>query len=110
MNIIIDIIEEIARIWGYEKISETFPRISNPASVDEEIRATISKEKELKALLVNSGFCEAKTYSMTGEKVLSANLAALEKHTLSLSGKPAGIYLIQGISGKTTGTARIIKR
>jgi phenylalanyl-tRNA synthetase beta chain len=66
----IDVIEEIARIWGYEKIAETFPRISNPASVDEKIRAAVSKEKELRALLVNSGFCEAKTYSMTGEKLL----------------------------------------
>jgi hypothetical protein len=47
---------------------------------------------------------------MTGDKVLSATLAGARKHDLSLSGKPAGIYLIQVISGKSSATTRIIKR
>ena len=49
-------------------------------------------------------------YSMTGINVLSADLPSGRKHYLSLSGKPAGIYLIQVVSGKNTGTTRIIRR
>jgi M6 family metalloprotease-like protein len=49
-------------------------------------------------------------YSMTGDRVLSADLTQGGKHDLSLSGKPAGIYLIRVISGKSSGTSRVIKR
>jgi hypothetical protein len=49
-------------------------------------------------------------YSMTGNKVLTADLPAASKHYLTLAGKSSGVYLIQVVSGKNTGTTRIIRR
>ncbi len=49
-------------------------------------------------------------YSMTGEKVASTDLHGTSRQDISLSGKPAGIYLIKAVSGKKSGTARIVKR
>ena len=49
-------------------------------------------------------------YNMTGEKVISTAYAGGRKHQLSLSGKPGGIYLLQVVSAKFSGTARIIKQ
>jgi hypothetical protein len=49
-------------------------------------------------------------YNMTGEKVSSAVLSGLKKHSLSISGKPAGIYLVQVVSAKKSGITRVIKR
>ena len=49
-------------------------------------------------------------YSMTGEKVASTDLHGTSRQDISLSGKPAGIYLIKAASGKKSGTARIVKR
>lgn len=49
-------------------------------------------------------------YNITGEKILSTVLSGGRKHDLSLSGQPAGIYLVQVVSGKNPGTTRIIKR
>ena len=49
-------------------------------------------------------------YSMTGEIVLSAEVSGGLKHELSLSGTPAGMYLIKVVSDKTAGISRIIRQ
>ena len=48
-------------------------------------------------------------YGMKGEKVLSYELAGERNHQFSLSGNPAGIYLIRIISERNSGMVRIIK-
>ncbi|MEI6435357.1 MAG: T9SS type A sorting domain-containing protein, partial [Bacteroidota bacterium] len=47
-------------------------------------------------------------YDMNGGKILSEEMAVERKHQFSLSGKPAGIYLIRVISESNSGTTRII--
>ncbi|MDP1622685.1 MAG: C25 family cysteine peptidase [Bacteroidales bacterium] len=49
-------------------------------------------------------------YGMKGEKIISAELIHERKHEFSLSGMPAGLYLIRVISGGLTGTVRIVKQ
>jgi hypothetical protein len=49
-------------------------------------------------------------FSMRGDKVFTGGINGQGKHDLSLSGNPAGIYLIRVVSGKRTETARIIKQ
>ncbi|MCX6303623.1 MAG: T9SS type A sorting domain-containing protein [Bacteroidetes bacterium] len=51
-----------------------------------------------------------KIYSMTGEKIMTTDFTGEGKHELSLSGRPAGIYLIHVVSGQNAGTTRIIKK
>ncbi|MCX6267400.1 MAG: T9SS type A sorting domain-containing protein [Bacteroidetes bacterium] len=46
---------------------------------------------------------------MHGERVLSAELRGQRKYELSLTGKPVGIYFIRVVSGKFTGTLKIVK-
>ena len=56
----IDVIEEIARIYGYEKIPTTLPglKIKSIKGITED------QIKRLKTILVDAGFNEAVTYSM----------------------------------------------
>ncbi len=49
-------------------------------------------------------------YDMKGTKLLSRELSGEQKREFSLSGKPAGIYLIRIIGSLTSGTTRIIKQ
>jgi hypothetical protein len=49
-------------------------------------------------------------YDMNGQKLLSKELTDSNHHDFSLSGHPAGIYLIRVISGTNSGTARIVKQ
>jgi PKD repeat protein len=48
-------------------------------------------------------------YNMKGDVITSPETADAVKHEFSLSGMPAGIYLIRVISEKNSGTARIIR-
>ncbi|MCX6303622.1 MAG: T9SS type A sorting domain-containing protein [Bacteroidetes bacterium] len=48
-------------------------------------------------------------YNMNGYVLLSADLTGGGQHELSLSGKPAGMYVLKVVSEKHTGTKRIIK-
>ncbi|MDP1620867.1 MAG: T9SS type A sorting domain-containing protein [Bacteroidales bacterium] len=47
-------------------------------------------------------------FSMAGYKLLVAELNGGGSHVLSLSGKPAGIYLIKVVSDKKSGAANIV--
>lgn len=49
-------------------------------------------------------------YGMKGEKLLSYELTGAQKHEFSLSGNPAGIFLIRVINERNSGISRIIKR
>ena len=65
--------------------------------------------------LVLSGYDPAEKisveiYNMKGEKIISTGISNEMKHEFSLSGRPAGIYLIRILSKNTPGTARIIKQ
>jgi hypothetical protein len=48
-------------------------------------------------------------YGMKGDRALSTELNGERKHQISLSGRPAGIYLLKVISEKNSGTTRIVK-
>lgn len=63
----IDLIEELARLWGYSKIGETFTFIRTESADDDRVLSALKKERLLKQKLSSLGFSEAKTYSMTGE-------------------------------------------
>jgi hypothetical protein len=41
--------------------------------------------------------------------VISENSAGGLKHKLSLAGQPAGVYILKVISGRNSGTFRLIK-
>ncbi|MCX6305184.1 MAG: M6 family metalloprotease domain-containing protein [Bacteroidetes bacterium] len=52
----------------------------------------------------------AEVSSITGRKVFSKNLSGGRIYKFSLGDEPAGIYLFRVVSGKNTGTFKIIRR
>lgn len=64
----IDIVEEIARMFGYDNIPVTNPvaEITTP-SLNEHIK----EEKSIKSILRSVGFSEVYTYSFVGEELIS---------------------------------------
>jgi len=65
----IDLIEEIVRIFGYDKIGETFAFIKQDMDNTDKLISSMKKERMLKQMLACKGFFEVKTYSMSGEKL-----------------------------------------
>ncbi len=63
----IDLVEEIARIYGYENIPETLPA-QVPLRVGESPRLKL--ERQLRQLLSGSGLSETVTFSLIGEEGL----------------------------------------
>ncbi len=63
-----NLVEEVARIYGYENIPSTVPVL--PLSVSERNRAK-QLERSLKNECVSSGFDEVMTYSFYGEEIVS---------------------------------------
>ncbi|MCX6267404.1 MAG: T9SS type A sorting domain-containing protein [Bacteroidetes bacterium] len=59
---------------------------------------------------VNAAQVKVDIYSIRGEKILSAELNGERKREFSLSDKPSGLYFIRVITGKQTGTGKIIKQ
>ena len=59
---------------------------------------------------VSSEKTSVSIYNMNGEKIVSLTLTDEMKHEFSLSGRPAGIYLISVNGVKYSGTTRIIKQ
>ncbi len=53
---------------------------------------------------------EVAIFGVRGEKVLNEKFPAEHKYSLSLSGRPVGIYFIRVISGNRAETAKIIKQ
>lgn len=65
----IDVIEELARLYGFDKIGETFTFIRTESADDDKVTTALKKERLLKKRLVSLGFSEAKTYSMAGAEL-----------------------------------------
>jgi phenylalanyl-tRNA synthetase beta chain len=63
----IDLIEEIARIYGFENIPETLPA-RPPISLGENPR--LSLEKKIRQFLSGAGLCETVTFSLIAEEGL----------------------------------------
>jgi phenylalanyl-tRNA synthetase beta chain len=61
----VDLIEEVARIHGYENIPETIPAIAARADAPADRRGAL--ESDLRALLLGRGFCEAIHYSFISD-------------------------------------------
>lgn len=80
----IDLIEEIARIWGYEKIKDTLPAINNISISDGSSQDTLKKEKKVKEILISSGFSEVQTFSMVDAKLLSKS-GISENNTIKIT-------------------------
>ena len=62
-----DLIEEIGRMYGYEKIEPMFPITSLLASIENPV---VRLEEHLQNALVETGFTETYSYSFIGEKDL----------------------------------------
>ena len=56
-----------------------------------------------------TGKLNVEIFSMHGDRVFSAELNGNKTQELSLSDRPAGIYIVRVISGSQTEIARIIK-
>ncbi|MFC2014187.1 phenylalanine--tRNA ligase subunit beta, partial [Chloroflexota bacterium] len=73
----VDLIEEVARIIGYDKIPTTM--LSQPIPI-QDLDPILHLKREVRHILVGSGFQEIITYSLTGWKMLSKLLP--ESHPL----------------------------
>lgn len=63
----IDLVEEIARIYGYENIPETLP-VREPLTVGESPRLVL--ERKIRNFLSGAGLCETVTFSLVSEEGL----------------------------------------
>ncbi|RJQ36881.1 phenylalanine--tRNA ligase subunit beta [Candidatus Parcubacteria bacterium] len=68
-----DLIEEIVRLWGYDKIKAVAPRIPlAPSPLAEEEAESRQWRERVRDLFVAAGFTENYQYHFTGEKLLAA--------------------------------------
>ncbi len=67
ITIDVDIIEEIARIYGYHKIATHLPQGEPPIVTPDK---TLTREDDIKTRLRDWGFTELYTYSMISEKLM----------------------------------------
>ena len=63
----VDLVEEIARIYGYENIPETLPSQA-PLAVSESPRLVL--ERAMRQMLSGAGFCESVTFSLVSAEGL----------------------------------------
>jgi phenylalanyl-tRNA synthetase beta chain len=61
----IDLIEELARIYGYDKIPETLPKMSMGYSLPDPL---VQLENTLRSTMTSQGFFETVTFSLVSEK------------------------------------------
>ena len=73
----IDLIEEVARINGYDKISPTLPIASQGATISNETKAI----KKINELFLGCGFNEIMTTSLTGDNVVKEFMTSLNDET-----------------------------
>lgn len=73
----IDLIEEITRVYGYDRVPYTLPSASALAGRDDPVAR---KEEHLRDLLARMGLVEVITYSLIGEDILKTLGLRLEDH------------------------------
>lgn len=61
----IDLIEEISRIYGYDKIDPTLPKNTQSPEISEESKIL----KKIHNMFLGAGFCEAVTSSLVGDPI-----------------------------------------
>ena len=61
----IDLIEEISRIYGYDKIDPTLPKNTQSPEISEESKLL----KKINNVFLGAGFCEAVTSSLVGDPI-----------------------------------------
>ena len=65
----IDLIEEIARHYGFDRIPSTFPALTSaPPPID----PRITRARQLRSILTGAGFSEAVTFGFIGERQAAA--------------------------------------
>ncbi|MDP1722687.1 MAG: phenylalanine--tRNA ligase subunit beta [Candidatus Gottesmanbacteria bacterium] len=67
VTIDVDIIEELARIYGYHNITSTLPDTAPPVVIPDQ---SLSWEEEIKVRLRDWGYTETYTYSMISEELM----------------------------------------
>ena len=77
----IDLVEELARVHGYDKIPETLPGMNIP---EEKGKVSFYHETEVRSLLSNNGFFEVITYSFISPEMIRS-LHIPEGHPLGRS-------------------------
>ncbi|MCX5666206.1 MAG: phenylalanine--tRNA ligase subunit beta, partial [Candidatus Omnitrophica bacterium] len=63
----VDIIEEVARIYGYENIPETIPPVMEAGS---RLSSDATMDRDIRGILMNLGLSEIITYSLLSRKTL----------------------------------------
>lgn len=80
----IDIVEELARLYGYDKIHSKLPVFKMQSSYEEEMSREVALQKEIKNILYSLGLNEIVTYTLTSRFSIEAlgipfdNLARLQ--------------------------------
>jgi phenylalanyl-tRNA synthetase beta chain len=74
-----DLIEEVARIWGYNKFPKTLPLAKTPR---EKIPYLYNRsfELKLKKLLISSGYSEVMSYSLVSSKLIKSSNLKITNH------------------------------
>ncbi len=78
----IDLIEEIIRIYGYDKIPTSFPYIKPTAQSPQPKNRIV--ESLIREVLVSQGLNEVINYSLLGREILSKTLFGNEKSLISI--------------------------
>jgi len=76
-----DLIEEVGRIYGYEKIPKVFPRA---ALVPSAKNSELFWERKIKNILKETGFSEVYNYSFIGQKDISLYQFARSKEVIEI--------------------------
>lgn len=72
----IDLIEEVSRINGYDKISPTLPNINEGANISDETKTI----KKINNLFLGLGFDEVITTSLTGDSFVKEYMTSLDNN------------------------------
>jgi phenylalanyl-tRNA synthetase beta chain len=68
-----DLIEEVARLYGFDRLPATFPALSAPAA---SIDPRVERARHLRTILTGSGFSEAVTFGFISARAASAFAAS----------------------------------
>jgi len=81
----IDLIEEVARLYGYDKIPAKIPSFTIQKTYEEEKKDKIFLEKEAKKILYSLGMNEIVTYALTSRHAIEMLGMGLDENLVRLS-------------------------